>query len=478
MNKIEMLKLVKSNDTYRVRILKNFYNMMILDYDYIPGEDTKEIFKQIILDIRNKKGDELLPKGFVYDLKSFYFQKMLEAVETENYSDISGNDIPNSIIEQVYVLFEGADKEVFDLNDKVIRRALVDLYSYHPLSILGLYSLRQAIQDATNVYRKIDKGGEKINDILFSLQEQISFGVALMKPRDEKELEIYTMMLDVDKTQTKDKLLEAFVKGQICRNDKLVDLFYNLFKDEYEVEVDVPLYHGVKPKSYDGEYDIERTFNDYSGYISLSRAKDVALKFATGEEAPGWLLKTVGPVRGLDIERMINEFEYSDNDNMLDNCRNEEEILVKYPIDVEIYDLKDKMIRNGLSIYNSSVVDLVNIENNAKCYRRTVRKMRENNLNVSANKMVIINRHFVKAAEDLEKINELIKESDDDVVYLIDEFIGGESGKLYKEGGYVNLESVIDYNILNKACLFDMIINENQLYLIYVPEYNELGNAV
>lgn len=476
MNKIENLKIVKISDEYSVRLLKNFYNMLVLNYDYVPGMDATEIFKNVTDSIRENRGQDTIAKGLLYDLKNLFYKNMIKSVNDDNYSDMTDEMIPEVIVEQFYALFDN-DNENYKLNDWVIKKAIKLLYSYHPLSAIELYTIKGALRDATNEYLKIQKGGEKVRNLLFTLQEQIYFQTS-RNSKHELEFDIYKLMLEVDEQQTKDKLLEEFVKGRICRNDKLVGLFYDLFKDKYESEFDIPLYHGVKPKSYNGKYDLERTLSEYSGCISMSKAKDIALRFTTVLDVPGCILKSVGRIKGLDIERMINEFDYSDSDHMLNNCRNEEEVLVKYPLEYELIDVSNNHLRKGINDYNSTTIDLVNLENNSKNYNRVAIKMKENNFNIFADKIKIVNRHFMTSEEDFKELEKLIVESEDSIVYLIDTFIENDCDGNFKRDGYVQLNTILDRNLIAETGLYDMLINENQIYLLGVEDDVELDDVI
>lgn len=468
MDKLKLLVTVNGNETYNELLIKNFYNMMILKYGYTPGgfrDPAIDLFINDLYDGFSEFNDKL----------SEYNAKKIKKFYAELYIDYIEKEIPmNQICGNIHIPFMKILTRLFTdnhhiiLNESVIRHSIELMANYHPLTKITYSNLELCLKDATIYYKKCELEDKNTANLMKILEEQIGFNKSFIKNRNQYEYHIYKYMIQVNYKQTKDKLLNEFVKGSICRNDELVTLFYDLYKDEYEVEFDKPLYHGIKPKYYDTKFDVERTYKEYSGYTSFSKSKEVAINFANNEDVIGWVLESKGKIKGLDIEKMITDSKYLNIDYMLDNCISEEEVLVRHPENVIIHKINEHKIENGMTEFNSTEIDLINNDNNAKCYKRVIDKMYENNIYIDAKQIKIFNYSAIKSEESLNFICELVKKDQGNTVYLINGFNELIHIKKLKDKGFRILNEEFNDSIIENIMLYGYLIHERQISLFNI----------
>lgn len=465
MNKLNMLKVVYEKDDVMVKNSKNLYNMLILDFDLIPDINEDEAIIRAVNDMVDSQNVDLVKKLAV-ELNIFIFKRNVDSAK-ENINIRSAiKHIPEKLIKLIKEEYK--DSKGILLCEGVIYDAINDLMSYHPLTTIDKGTIEGALKRGTINYNFKEDSGEDA-DLLYTLEQQMNFEFTRTKDdRNERECKLYELMLQVNEKLTKEKLFTAFVKGRICRNNKLVTLFYNLFKNEYEKKYDIALYHGVKPKWIDGEYNLEQTIKDYNGYTSFSKAKEIAVRFACTDGQVGLILETQEPVKGLDIEQMIHDYRFTESDFMINQCKLEEEVLVDLPDNLKIYKLKDFKLVNEVNDFNIMTIDLKNSDNNCKLYNYIKDKLSEVKLYVDEIK--VINKSFLNDEESLNIINRMIEHSCDDVLYLVEGYINEYEIDMFKKAGFINAEKLYGDKNVSRVGLYSYTIHESQAYLIEFPE--------
>lgn len=465
MNKLNMLKIVDKKDDTMVKNSKNLYNMLVLDFGLIPDINEDEAIIRAVSDMIVRQNVDLT-KELAMELNKFIFKRNIESAKgVINIRNVIKH-IPEKLTELIKE--ECKDSKGVVLCEEVIYAAMNDLMTYHPLTTIDKGTIEGVLKRETINYNFKEANEEDV-DLMYTLEEQMNFEFTRTKDaREEREYELYKLMLEVNKNLTKEKLFTAFVKGRICRNNKLVTMFYNLFKDDYEKEYDVTLYHGVKPKWIDGEYNLEQTFKDYNGYTSFSKAKEIAVRFACTDGQVGLILETQEPVKGLDIEQMIHDYRFTESDFMINQCKLEEEALVDLPDNLKIYELKDFKLVNGVNDFNIMTIDLKNSDNNCKLYNHIKNKLSEVKLYVDEIK--VINKSFLNDEESLNIINRMIEHSCDDVLYLVEGYINEYEIDMFKKAGFINADKLYGDKNVSRVGLYSYAIHESQAYLIEFPE--------
>lgn len=466
MDKLNMLKIVDRKDDVMVKNSKNLYNMLVLDFGLIPDMNEDEV---IIKAVKSKvdTGRLELTKELSLELNRFIFKRNVEAAKGNVNIRTAVKHIPEKLYELIKE--ECKDFKGVILCESVICATINDIMTLHPLTTIDKGTIEGLLRETIN--HNFKEANEEDVALLYTLEEQKNFYFTRTKDfRDEREYRLYKLMLEVNEKLTKEKLLTGFVKGYICRNNKLVTMFYNLFKDEYEKEYDIKLYHGVKPKWIDGEYNLEQTFKDYNGYTSFSKAKEVAIKFACIDGQMGLVLETQEPVKGLDIEQMIRDYRFNESDFMVDHYKLEEEVLVDLPDNLKIHELKNYKLANIINDFNMLTVDLKNENNNCKLYNYLKNKLSRSNL--YADEIKIINKSFLSDDKSLNILNRMIEDSRNDILYLVEGYINEYEIEMFKKAGIVSIEKLYGNRNVARVDLYNYAIHESQSCLIEFPGEN------
>lgn len=459
MKNINLIKIIHEGDSFRVKNIKNFYNMLIIDYDFIPGKNNKKAINNFICDelAKHRINKSLLKE--ILNFRCISYIRMIE--DGVDVKEIISKSVPKSLIDTIKESFDYVDG--VSVNEFIIKRALYQLLNYHPLTTITHALLDDILRKGILDYKNDQKTDKSKLELIKTIYDQINFARATTdEAHKEKEYQIYKLMHNVDESITKGMLLEEFVRGDICRNVKLVDLFYDLYKDDYEYEYNIPLYHGLSPKYISDRYDIDLTFEQYSGHISFSKSKEIAVSFANRGIEQGVVFETIGTVKGLDIEKIINDYNLTDQTIHLKNCKYEEEVLIrKMPEKYKIHDLKNYPVRDGLNRFNSVNINVANQAMNNKHYNAIVLDLLSK-FDIFVNDICFIRYHSIY--NDITSIDMLLNLiRNNNTLYIIDDPIEDIVSKELIDSGFVGIQSVY-----KDIPLGNYIIHESQLNLIKI----------